>query len=633
MRNQKRKLRLMMWLKKICSLPLLWNLTLCVLLADPASAQTPPKNRPPEFTVSGDIQGKIDFWKAIFTKYGEKQLVFHHREHPEIVYSVLDLTEYARTYSGKELARKTNEAVEEELTRIRQTLTHFADGGAPRNPAERRLQHLFSMIPGNERSNYAQALEEDQIRYQKGVRELYRDGLIRSGRYLHAMEKVFVREGLPVELTRLPLVESSFNYNAYSSVGAAGIWQFMRDTGRKYLRVDASIDQRRDPIMASRAAARYLGDAYNRLGSWPLAITSYNHGVTGVLRAVNETGSRDLGVIIRNYDGSSWGFASKNFYAEFMAALEVEQNSERYFPGLVREDPWYFDELRLGRSVTFGELAKLSGSDQDTLVRLNPEMMKPVTTGRVRIPAGLTVKVPVGRGRVVLASISDSELISTESGATVVRSVGAKRAPELAQLATKGALPVKLPEKSVKASESDEHDDGGGATKYKVRSGETLGAIAARHGVPVSTLLKLNPGLKAKYVRAGREINVPGAKSDVKKEKVSANADITPTAAVTTKARKAADKRVDKRESTSQDTSSAEDAKASSAKSGTSKPDKNTEAGAKAGAGPKTYTVQSGDTLSSIAKKVGVSVERLKKLNPGAKKGLKPGQSLVTQKS
>ena len=163
---------------------------------------------------------------------------------------------------------------------------------------------------------------------------------------------------MPGELGRVPFVESSFNYDAYSSVGAAGIWQFMPwSTAKLYMRVGSSIDERRDPIISTRAAAKYLEHAYSVLGAWSLAITSYNHGITRLsLKASKTVRTKDVAKIIKEYDGKAWGFASKNFFAEFLAALEVEKNYKRYFPNLELDRPVYFDEVQLGSGTEFGRL-------------------------------------------------------------------------------------------------------------------------------------------------------------------------------------------------------------------------------------------------------------------------------------
>jgi membrane-bound lytic murein transglycosylase D len=167
------------------------------------------------------------------------------------------------------------------------------------------------------------------------------------------MERIFRAEGLPLELTRLPLVESCFDVEAYSKVGAAGIWQFMPATGRLYaMDVNDSVDERRDPIASTRAAARFLRHNYEALeDSWPLAITAYNHGPAGIRRAISATGTTDIGVIVGRYDGPAFGFASRNFYAEFLAALDVDRHREAWFGKLDVHQPEPTRVIPLERSL------------------------------------------------------------------------------------------------------------------------------------------------------------------------------------------------------------------------------------------------------------------------------------------
>jgi len=538
--------------------------------------------RPNGFAVSDEIQGRIDFWKLIFTKYGANHLVFHHREHPQIIYSVLDMTEFNATYSGKELIQVTNRAVEDEYGRIETMLARLADTGKPLNPAERRLYYLFNALPGRTSANLREAAQEEFVRYQKGIRELFRDGLARSGRYLHAMEKVFRQEGLPVELCRLPLVESSFNYTAYSSVGAAGIWQFMRVTGKKYLRIDPFIDERKDPIMSTRAAAKYLAYSYEKTGSWPLTVTSYNHGLSGIMKAANVVGTKDLGTIIQKYDGASFGFASKNFYAEFMAALEVEQNAKHYFPELDRESPWHFDEIRLGTSASFREIVDRSGAADDEIENLNRAFLAPVLKGRAKIPSGMIVRVPRGHGKRLLAGISRSEMLGTDEGTggeTMLASRSTDRVSEKGADRPKGTPMViaksdALPPSS-DASSSDETPSEP-RRYYRVSSGDTLAKIAKLNGISVRALADANPGMNAKKMRAGSRLNLPANTPEL---------DENSTRVVIAEARN------DRPALKIQDRSE-----------------------------KKTYSVQQGDTLSGIARKVGLSLKRLKQLNPKAKK-------------
>lgn len=428
-----------MFVRKFCY-QLLFTLSVVLCLQSELFAQSRLSVRPAGFTVDKNIEGKIDFWKLIFSKYGANQLVFHNRQQPQIIYSVLDLSDINKSYFGKELSRKTKDAIDEEEKRIRGILSRLADGKDPQDPYERRILHLFKALPGRLSSNLAEALEENNIRNQKGIRELFQRGVERSGRYLHAIERVFMREGVPLEVTRLPLVESSFDYTAYSSVGAAGIWQFMRGTGKKYMRIDNLMDERRDPITASRAAAKYLSAAYERIGAWPLAITSYNHGVAGVLKAVNQTGSRSLGEIVQRYQSESFGFASKNFYAEFMAALEVEQNAAKYFPDLQREAPWYFDEVRLVRSIGLSQVAKITSTPVDNLIELNKAFLAPITSGRANIPAGTVIKVPPAKGELLIEAAGGGDMVKFEDE-LVLPPKSASKKPERSERSNSKAKP------------------------------------------------------------------------------------------------------------------------------------------------------------------------------------------------
>lgn len=366
---------------------------------------------PSQFDVSASMRGAVDFWIQIFTQYGKNQLVFHHRKDPAIIYSVLDFRELAESETPNKFAKLKEEEVDRETERIQAELLGLAAGGEGKSAWGKRVERLFDRFGARDkRSLYRDAADVENIRTQSGVRELFGAGLKRSGQYLPAIEAIFTERGLPAELGRVPFVESSFNYDAYSSVGAAGIWQFMRGTAKNYMRVGSAIDERRDPIIATRAAAKYLGHAYEVLGAWSLAITSYNHGISGVMKASRAVGSTDISVIIKQYDGKSWGFASKNFFAEFLAALEVEKNHRRYFPDLVIDRPVYFDEIQLGSSTEFGRLVTASGLSEDEFEHLNPALRRSYFGNKSLVPASAFVKVPYGKAAALLASSRGSIL-------------------------------------------------------------------------------------------------------------------------------------------------------------------------------------------------------------------------------
>jgi len=294
---------------------------LAALPPQPGAAGFP---RPPE------LEHQIRFWRSVFTVYSEDQTAIHDTADLDKVYTVLDFRPYAAAgYTRTEIERIRRDSTDAEIARIRGLLLRLHS--TPREALledERRIYDLFR----NDRdpNRFLLAAEDGRVRAQRGIMERFTNGLRTSRLYLPEMERIFRAEGLPVELTRLPLIESCFDVGAYSKVGAAGIWQFMPATARLYMEVNDAVDERRDPIASTYGAARYLTRAYQRLGTWPLAITSYNHGQNGIARAIDEMGTTDIVRIIHYYDGPSFGFASRNFYAEFLAALDIEKDQEAY---------------------------------------------------------------------------------------------------------------------------------------------------------------------------------------------------------------------------------------------------------------------------------------------------------------
>jgi membrane-bound lytic murein transglycosylase D len=230
---------------------------------------------------------------------------------------------------------------------------------------------------------------------------------------------VFREAGLPEDLAYLPHVESSFQNHAASSVGAAGMWQFMPDTARHFGMLNAAVDERRDPVASAQGAARYLGNAHDRLGTWPLALTSYNHGVGGMKRA-QEVYGNDFATIVRNYSGPGFGFASRNFYAEFLAAREIARNPQRFFPEGVRyEPPLNLDRVRLRQTVNVTTLANYYEVSPWELTRLNQAWKPAAQSGLIALPAGTLVWLPAGTvARLAQRGAADGALALADPVAT-----------------------------------------------------------------------------------------------------------------------------------------------------------------------------------------------------------------------
>jgi peptidoglycan lytic transglycosylase D len=270
------------------------------------------------------LEDRIEFWKKVYTQYGQDDVIIHDRIRVNLIYDI--------AVRGEQEAKV--DTVEQAIEEIRSNLEN-PDNLSP------FAKQIRDTIVANGVPLTAASLGDlrENVHTQLGIKERFRDGIIRSGRYLEAFQEIFDKEGLPLDITLLPLVESSFENRALSNAGAAGIWQFTRGTGRLYLTVSRRIDERLDPAKATRAAARLLRDNYDALGSWPLAITAYNHGRGGMLRAQNEVGSSDIIKVIDEYKGPLFGYASMNFYSEFLAAVEVYKNYEQYFGQLVLDQP------------------------------------------------------------------------------------------------------------------------------------------------------------------------------------------------------------------------------------------------------------------------------------------------------
>ena len=391
------------------------------------------------FPVPQCIQPNVDFWKKVYTEYHSGQGIIHDNQNLDIVYDVVKLDNPDRPGAGKRNRQRIKAAKKTYQTLLKK----LARGALPSGPEEQRVADLFGPDAGKADFQHAQ----HRIRCQVGQKDRFREGLIRSGAYLDEIKQIFQKHGLPVDLAYLPHVESSFDPDAYSKFGAAGAWQFTRSTGKRYMTVDYTIDERRDPIRSSHAAARLLKDNYEMLGNWPLAITAYNHGAAGMLRAQRKMGS--YAAIFEGYRSRIFGFASRNFYSEFLAAREAAKNYRHHFGELELNAPPKTTVVKLSGFASLPQLAQQLAVDKDTLRRLNPALRKPVFVGQKYAPKGYRLRLPADEER------------NWES------------------------LMADLP------PEVFRHDQKHGRL-YTVRRGDTAGDIARLHGIRLTDLMAAN---------------------------------------------------------------------------------------------------------------------------------------------
>lgn len=351
---------------------------------------------PEAFHVPKGMEARVQFWKDIYTKYTADQGVLHDSRYVHVVYESIDFSDItAQTeLTTKQREKSRRKRVDDKKKEIADRLKKLHDlkDASGLEGEDLRYWEMFAKI--DELEKFIEAGRKGRLRFQLGQRDQFMKGIYQSGRYLRQMEEIFRNEGVPIELTRLPFVESSFNLRARSRVGASGIWQFMRSTARMYMKVDPSADERNDPLRATYAAAKKMRDNYNMLKSWPLAVTAYNHGPAGVRRLTEKMGTTDLAELTDVRKGR-FGFASASFYASFLAALDVERNADKHFGELEVMPELRGAEVKLVRAKSIKDMLKWFNNDLDLAKLLNPHIVETVWKGRLPLSRRHILRVPL----------------------------------------------------------------------------------------------------------------------------------------------------------------------------------------------------------------------------------------------
>ena len=409
-----------------------------------------------DFPVPPGLERDVAFWKRVFTDVSDDEGVLHDNRNLAIVYEVMPMP----AATGR---RERNRRVAARRKYYRQILQTLASG--KRSGLSDEESRVLALWPDDVSNDELQAAT-GRIRFQHGLSDRFAEGLSRSGRWRAHVNEVFTRHGVPIELAALPHVESSYNPAARSHVGASGIWQFTRSTGRRFMRVDHVLDERNDPFLATEAAAKLLAYNYSIAGNWPMAITAYNHGLAGVRRAMRRHGDTAYTDILRRYNGRAFGFASRNFYVAFLAAKEVDQNPERYFPGVTPEPAEQFALFSLDSYMPADELVDALGISEREFRRYNPALQPTIWQGSKHVPRDFELRVPRSR-----LSSSIDDLLASTSG----------------------------------------HDEQLPDLYHTISRGDTLSKIAGEYNTNVSTLVALN-GLRSRHrIRAGQRLRLPAA--------------------------------------------------------------------------------------------------------------------------
>jgi membrane-bound lytic murein transglycosylase D len=473
------------------------------------------------FPLPDVLRPNVTFWKRVFAVFDRNGGLLHDMEDVSIVYHIW----YNDLPSDAPLRQ---EMIDEARNRYRAILETLADG--KRFDLTSDEQRVWELFKGKQ---YPMAFRAamNTMRFQGGMRSRFAEGLVRSWSYLSEMEQIFAEVGVPLELTRLPHIESSFENRALSKVGAAGMWQIMPATGRLYLRVDRHVDERLNVRAATLAAARILRDNYEKLGTWPLAITAYNHGANGMKRAVDTVGTTDFGVIVQRYRGPLFGFASQNFYAEFLAALELSQNYKQYFGDLLFAEPSWpglLEARTVGEPSTFSAFvepsrpvtleARMVGELHPAIVS-PPQFEAPRQASLVEPPPSLGVEstpMPV----VVRPIPAVSPLVAAPTPVAAPPVVAAPAAVLPPPIATASLQPPMETRSVARVSPAVASPPAPTPPPtrdkvYRVRPGDTLFAIAQRHETTVAALASMNGLSQRASVKTGQTLRLPAAPQPV----------------------------------------------------------------------------------------------------------------------
>jgi membrane-bound lytic murein transglycosylase D len=430
----------------------LWGLFFSIVLPPTIStaSSTTDQTTFPEFSI---ISKNVRFWEKIYSTYSVNTAIIHDQHHLNRIYAIISLHDEKLPGS-----RQKNEAIVKKTKKhYSRLLLKLSKKAPPASPEEKRVARLFgTSFSSSELHRAAQ-----NIRSQRGLKERFKEGVIRSGAYMKKLKHLFGSQGLPTDLAYLPHVESSFNPKAYSKFGAAGMWQFTRTTGKEFLRIDYIIDERRDPMLAAVAAATFLKRNYVNLGTWPLALTAYNYGPAGMKRALIREGNYQN--IFKNYREGYFKFASRNFYSEFLAAVTVAKKLERSGK-LVLDRPIRYVSVKLPAYTDAIKLCRYLGIDPEVLKHYNPALREPVFQGTKFIPAHYIVKLPHHLKQTTLITRAPASLFKSEQ----------KR-----------------------------------SKFYQVRPGDTAGAIAMAHKIPLDRLIRVNNLNRKAMIRVGQNLRIP----------------------------------------------------------------------------------------------------------------------------
>ena len=484
------------------------------------------------------LRRRVDFWIDVYGRWRTNDAILHDAQRPHRVYKII---------KGKACGTKGNtQFIKEQKRQIRLRLERIAILiEQNKTITQAKDKHYLNMFP--DRSPAVLRRATRNLRCQSGNKDGFRNALRRFGTYGPIVRRVLKDAGLHQDIQYLPFVESSYNPEAYSRVGAAGMWQIMPRTARELgLELNATMDERLDPEAASWAAARYLKDSKKNLTVaarskkanvsdselTPFVITSYNYGVNGMRRAIKKLGP-DFLTVLNRYRTKKFRVAVKNFYAGFLAARHVAQNSKRFFGSYSKGRPLRYDTIMLRSSVSIDRIRAVFGISLSRLKSLNPALTRFVWHGWREIPGGYPLRLPLRQGGwadkiAYLHSLPPEadrgtpKRYTVRSGDTACAIASAFRVKcrdliDMNRLGRQAVIrvgqSVQIPMRTSGKRRLLSRADPG---VYTVAPGDTVCGIAKRYGVKCSALLATNELTSGSVLSVGRKLVIPGALAETR---------------------------------------------------------------------------------------------------------------------
>ncbi|MDH3377392.1 MAG: LysM peptidoglycan-binding domain-containing protein [Gammaproteobacteria bacterium] len=482
------------------------------------------------FPCPAELQRRIDFWVLVFSKWRTDHAILHDSKYPERVYSVSP----AKACSGSGSRSMTGQRKKLQA-RLRGLASKLESGNTQWSKTDLHILEMFAR-----RKPAELRLAAKRVRCQQGNRDRFAKALQRFGAYRPMIEKSLAQAKLPADIVYLPFVESAYNPNAYSRVGAAGLWQIMPRTARNLgLEVSASLDERMDPEQATLGATRYFQRSIEKLTAAakskqsrfsagqinPFVVTSYNYGVAGMSRALRQFGP-DYIKVLREYRSRSFRTAVRNFYASFIAARYVATHAEEYFGKTRAHAPQRYNTVVLKRGTSIERISKVFGVSVADLKPLNRALTKNVWRGYRLAPAGYRLKLP-RRADSWAPLLARLEQLPAEDGPAGGGNYRVKRGDTACGIASafrvscreliaannlgRRAL-IRVGQKLVVPGTAQTVAAAGGniPATHRVRRGDTACGIARRYGVDCRRLIAENRLGKSALIRAGQSLSIPG---------------------------------------------------------------------------------------------------------------------------